>query len=71
MEAKTEARKLAAERASERYNRATDRHRAAYKMDMTLIEKSEAAMEAKVAAEQEYGIKITVTLDVQEMFWFQ
>jgi hypothetical protein len=71
MEPRAQERKLAAEKASELYARAVDRHRADYKMDMSFIEKAEAAMEAKLAAEKEFNTKITATIDLQELWWFQ
>lgn len=66
-----QARKEAAALASDLFTRENDRHMATYKHEMTTFEAAEAAITAKEKAEAEFGVRISVSIDVQGKWWFQ
>lgn len=66
-----ETRKEAAMLAKDKFDRARDRHQITYKMAMTEYQQADAAIEAKQDAETQFGVRISMTMDVEGNWWFQ
>lgn len=70
-EDRRQERKDAAVKAAGIFQRKLENHQTTYKEDMTEHEKAETAMDAKQAAEKEYGTRISASVDVDGNWWFQ
>ena len=63
-------RKDAAVKAAEMFQKRRDGHKDRLKEDMSEHELAETAIDAKQAAEKEFGIRISATVDVDGNWWF-
>lgn len=72
MEAKSQDRKDTAAFASDRFKTVVAKHNKLYiDQPMTDHELAETAFDSKLAAEAKFGIRISITCDVDGNWWFQ